>query len=125
MAQEYIRMNGIIVRQPDTGLTWDVETTYGHGSGRAITGVAQVDPLFTVEALGYTATGINDRDLRQILQIVAKGEIFDLHYYSPFFGMWRTDEFYMGRGSLIVRSLEEGKEMYDSISFQMTGVNPI
>ena len=125
MAQEYIRMNCIKIRQPDTGIAWNTETTYGQGSGRSMLGVAQVSPLFTVEALGYTATGVTAAEMKQILQIIAKGNIFNLHYFSPYFGEWRTDEFYVGKGDLSVRSLRESKETYDSISFQMTGVNPI
>ena len=121
MAQNYIKFNGAIIRQPDTGLGWDVETTYTAGSGRSMTGEAQVSPLFTVEALSYTASCVSIEEASQI----PKGSPFDLTYFSPYFGEWRTDKFYVGKGSLSISILREGEEFFDSLSFQMTGVNPI
>lgn len=123
--QEKITINGTVIRQPDTGLAFDFETTYTEDSTRVQSGVGHFTPMFTVEAFGYEASGLTKAEMYTILQLVAKGGNFQLHYYSPYYGTWRTDTFYVGKGSLKIGSLIEDGELFDSLSFNMIGVNPI
>lgn len=123
--QEKITINGTVIRQPDTGLAFDFETTYTEDSTRVQSGVGHFTPMFTVEAFGYEASGLTKAEMYTILQLVAKGNNFQLHYYSPYYGTWRTDTFYVGKGSLKIGSLIEDGELFDSLSFNMIGVNPI
>ena len=125
MAQERYTINGIAIRQPDSGLAYDFETTYTEDSTRVQSGEGHFTPMFTVEALGYEASFLTIQEMQTILQLVAKGENFQLHYFSPYYGVWRTDSFYVGKGSLKIGCLIEDGEMYDSLSFNMIGVNPI
>ena len=122
--QEYIKMNGIIIKQPNEKMSYNFATTYSEDSTRTQLGTGQFTPLFTVEQWGYAATGLTVAEMRTILQIVAKGKNFTLHYFSPYYGEWRDDTFYVGQGSLSVQSLREDSEYYDTISFNMQ-VNPI
>ena len=123
--QDKITINGTVIRQPDTGLAFDFETTYTEDSTRVQSGVGHFTPMFTVEAFGYEASGLTKAEMYTILQLVAKGNNFQLHYYSPYYGTWRTDTFYVGKGSLKIGSLIEDGELFDSLSFNMIGVNPI
>jgi hypothetical protein len=125
MAQEKITINGIEVRQPDSGLSYDFETTYTEDSTRVQSGVGHFTPMFTVEAFGYSASYLTPAEMKTILQMVAKGRNFQLHYFSPFYGKWRTDTFYVGKGTLKVGKLIENDEVFDELSFNMIGVNPI
>lgn len=125
MAQEMVKINGVVIKQPDKGLGYDFETTYSDDSGRVQTGTAHVTPLFTVESFSYMASGLTSEEMSTILQMVAHGDNFTLHYRSPYYGAWRDDEFYVGRGSLALGSWEKDKERYTSLSFSMVGVNPI
>ena len=91
MAQEYIKIrksasdDWLVLPQPDSGaLSYDFETTYTEDSGRTQTGAAVVSPLFTVEALGYSRASISKTMLSQILKIIAKGQRFQLHYFSAY-----------------------------------------
>lgn len=125
MAQEYVKINGKKIKQPDAGLGYDFETTYTEDSTRVKSGTGHFTSLFTVESLSYEASLLTVSEMKEILQEVAKGNSFPLHYFSPYYGTWRDDEFYVGKGSLSIGALNEGGELYDSLSFNMIGVNPI
>ncbi len=123
--QQAILMNNIRIKQPDRGLGFDFETTYSEDSTRLMIGPIHLTPLFTVESFSYQATGLNVQEMKQILRIIAKGAAFTLHYFSPYYGEWRDDKFYVGKGNLKIGTLEVEQEKYDSLTFTMTGVNPI
>lgn len=125
MAQELIKINGVAIRQPDEGLGYDFETTYSSDTKRTQNGVLHATAMFTVEALSYTATNVTAAEMKQILGSIAGGKPFTLHYFSPSAGKWRDGRFYVGKGSLSIKRLNASLERYDSLSFQMTGVDPI
>lgn len=125
MAQEKVSFNGKVTKQPDAGLGFDFETTYTEDSGRIQTGVANITPMFTVESFSYTATDLTLEEMSEILHIVAKGEFYTMHYLSPYYGRWRDDTFYTGRGTLVIGSWKENEERYESLSFNIIGRNPI
>lgn len=125
MAQEYITINGIKIRQPDKGLGYDFKTQYTEDTGRVQSGTLHATPLFTVESFSYSASFLTLDEMKTILQQVARGNSFRLHYFSPYFGTWRTDDFYVSEGSLSIGRLNEDNEKYESLEFTMQGVNPI
>ena len=123
--QDTIKINGVEIYQPDQNLSYDFETTYTNDSGRVQTGDGYFTPMFTVEQLEYKATDIPQAEATKILQMVARGNNFTLHYFSLFYGGWRDGTFFVGKGDMSIGSLEEGNEVLESLSFNMTGVNPI
>ncbi len=123
--QDVIKMNGKTILQPDEGLGYDFETTYTDDSTRVQSGVLHASAMFTVEAFSYEATWVGLEDMKTILQIVAKGKPFTLHYFSPYYGTWRDGRFYVGKGSLEIGRLNTAEERFDSLSFNMIGVNPL
>lgn len=125
MAQNYITINGVKIKQPDEGLGYSFETTYTSDSTRVQSGAMHATPMFTVESFSYVASYLTIAEMQTILQKVAKGGNFTLHYFSPYYGQWRDDTFYVGKGSLEIGRLTEGGEYFDSLSFNMVGVNPI
>lgn len=125
MAQQYMKINNTLVKQPDTGLGYSFETTYTDDSNRLQNGKAHISPMFTVEAFSYEATDLTSAEMSLILSMVAKGQKFLLHYRSPYYGAWRDDYFYVGQGSLSIGNWKESEERYDHLSFNMIGVNPI
>lgn len=125
MAQDKVKINDTIIKQPDRGLGYDFETTYTEDSVRVQSGVAHLTPMFTVEAFSYEASDLTSAEMSQILKMVAKGKRFKLHYRSPYYGVWRDDYFYVGKGSIKIASWKESEERYESLSFNMIGVNPI
>ena len=124
--QDLIRINGVDIFQPDEGLGYNFETTYTEDSTRLQSGSANFVPMFTVEQLNYTATDIPMEEATKILQMIAKGNDFTLHYYSVYYGGWRDGKFRVGKSSSIsIGSLEDGNEKLSSLSFNMTGDNPL
>lgn len=123
--QEYIKINGTVIAQPDTGLGYDFETTYTEDTTRVQNGTLHLSPLFTVESFSYERGDLTKEQMTTILQLIAKGGSFTLHYFSPYYGIWRDDEFYVGKGSLKVGRLNEEDERFDGLTFNMIGVNPI
>lgn len=125
MAQDKIKINNEAICQPDSGLSYEFETTYTEDSTRVQSGAGHFTPMFTVEKLGFTYTHIRQKDATQIFRLIARGKSVTLHYFSLFYGKWRDDAFYVGQGSMSIGSLEEGGEYLETLSFNMVGVNPI
>lgn len=125
MSQQYITMNGVRIKQPLENLAYNFETTYTEDTTRVQSGELHSTSMFTVEQLGYQARNVSLSEMSQILQIIAKGNPFTLHYFSPYYGQWRDDLFYVGQGSLSVGKLTEDGEFFKTLAFNMTGVNPI
>lgn len=125
MAQQKIDINSVGIWQPDKNLAYSFETTYTNDSTRTQDGAGHFTPMFTVEQLGYTATGIPVAEATKILQQIISGNSFTLHYYSLYYGGWRDGTFYVGLGNCSIGTLEEGGETLSSLEFNMTGVDPI
>lgn len=123
--QELIKLNNIQIKQPDEGLRYDIDTTFSADSTRVQSGAGHFTPVFSVESLTYDASHLTPDEVKQILQVVAKGAPFTLHYFSAYYGEWRDALFYVKRNSLEIGRLTEDAERFDRISFTMLGVNPI
>lgn len=127
MAQEKIKIDGSVIKQPDVfNPNW--ATTYTEDSNRVMSGKAYLEPMFTAESYEFEATELTQAQAAEILKAIVPRPgkpTFKLHYYSWFYGKWRTDEFYVGQGTLKCRTLEQGSERLESISCNMIGVNPI
>lgn len=115
----------VAVRQPDEDLGYSFETTYRADTTRSTAGVLVETPMFTVEQFQYKASDLTAAEMSQILQIVAKGQRFTMHYFSPYYGVWRDDVFYVGKGSLSIGQLDRDNGLFSSLSFNIVGVNPL
>lgn len=124
MAQQKILINNTEIWQPDEDLAWDYETTYTPDSNRAQNGVGHFTEMFTVQSFGYTASHVPIAEWTKISQMIV-GRKFDLYCFNPHFGRWMTHRCNVGKGSLKIKSLEEGRERYSSISFNMTDIKPL
>lgn len=126
MAKQIFMINDDVnTVQPDEGLKYDFETTYTEDTVRVQSGVMYITPLFTVESYGYSRKDLTADEMKLMLQKIAKGRPFKVHYFSAYYGAWRDDYFYVGKGSLTVGSWKQNDEKFDSLSFNMVGVNPL
>lgn len=126
MTQQIFMINDDVnTVQPDEGLKYDFETTYTEDTVRVQSGVMYITPLFTVESYGYSRKDLTAEEMKLMLQKIAKGRPFKVHYFSAYYGAWRDDYFYVGKGSLTVGSWKQNDEKFDSLSFNMVGVNPL
>lgn len=125
ITQKKYLINGKEIWQPDKGMSYNFSSTFTEDSARSMDGVGHFTPMFTVEQVGYSAKHVPIEDAAKLLQAIGGGRTFVLHYFSPYFGCWRSDYFYVGQGDLSIGTLEEDGEKMDQISFNMTGINPI
>lgn len=127
MSQQKISVNGWNAVQPVT-FDYQFQTTSTEDSGRPMSGNASISPLFTVEAFDVVYEDLTIAQTSALLHhIVQKpsSPYFSLHYFSPYYGTWRTDQFYVGEGSLKVRTLKEGEELIGEISCSFVGRNKL
>lgn len=120
-------INGMNIKQP-SGCSPNWETTYTEDSGRVMTGMAELDPMFTVESYSLEWTWVTPEEASQILQAIIPTQNnphFTMHYFSWRLGRWTDGTFYVGKGSLNVATLEDDYEHLDKISCNVIGVNPI
>lgn len=122
---EMVKINGVEIFQPDENMGCTFQTTYSEDSTRVQNGALHLTPMFTVEQISYSATDIPTDKAAEILQMIIKGQKFILHYYSLYYNAWRDAEFYVGQGQFSIGSLSEDNMHLDSLSFNMTGVNPL
>lgn len=125
--QEKILIDGVQIIQPDTfNPNW--ETTYTEDSGRVMSGIAEIDPLFTVESFSVEWSELKPAQVAQILQLIVPTQnkkTFQLRYFSWYTGAWKTGTFYVGKGSLKTKTLKSNYEAFESLSCNFIGVNPI
>ena len=127
MSQERITIDGVAIRQPDVfDPNW--ATTYTEDSGRPMGGKAHLTPLFTVESFGVEWSHLKPAEAAAILQRIVptpSRPFFQLHYFSWYYGAWRTAEFYVGQGSMKTKTLEEDGELLQDLSCDFVGRNKI
>ena len=122
--QEMYKINGVVIFQPDSELGWNFETTYTPDSTRAQSGIGYFTEMFTTQSFAYQASHVPVEEWTKISQMIV-GKKFDLYAWNPHFGKWMTHRCYVGKGSLTIGSLEEDRETYSKISFNMIDVKPL
>lgn len=127
MSQNRIAVDGWNAVQPTT-FKYSFQTTSSEDSGRTMSGKAAISPLFTVEAFDVEYEDLTPAQasalLKKIVQRPSK-PYFSLYYYSPYYGNWRTDQFYVGEGSLDIKTLKEDEELISQISCSFVGRNKL
>lgn len=119
------KINGAAIFPPDKDMTYNFETTYSEGSNRTQFGKALLTPLFTVEQYGYEASNVPVEEANKILKSIVKGQTFNLYHWSLYHLTWRTDQFYVGKGSYTIGEVSEDGKYISKLSFNMQGVNPL
>lgn len=120
-----IMMNGILIKQPLSGLGYSFEKRYSNDSTYTQSGNKYTTTVGVYEKFQYTAADLTEEEISAILHQIIDGEVFILHYRSPYYGEWRDGNFQVDSASAVVGNWIEDKEVYESLSFTMTGVNPL
>ena len=127
MSQKRIAINQWSAVQPTT-FDFGFETTATEDSGRAMSGALSYSPLFTVEAFDVEYQDLRPAQASTLLQHIVPTPAkpyFSLYYFSPYYGAWRTDQFYVGDGTLKVKTLQDGYERIESITCRFVGRNKL
>lgn len=125
--QERIKVGTFHEKQP-TKFDYQFSTTQTNDSGRSQSGKARLSPLFTVEAFDVEYTELTAEEASKLLKIIVprpNNVYFLLRYFSPYEGKWQERYFYVGAGSLKVKTLKVGNETMQSISCSFVGRDKI
>lgn len=118
MEEQYM-INGIPIYDPDAEAGGSWETTYTSDSGRTTSGFANIVPMFTVWQETYVATDIPVEEASKIINLICRGGFINYHYFSLLKNEWRTDIFYVGKGSHKIGSLDRKTGRLASLSFNL------
>lgn len=123
--QDYIKINGITIVQPDDdGYTANLSTTSTEDSDRDMSLVMHNTPIGTVESYSLKWTDIKASDMALILNQVLNKPSFSMHYFDILTASWRDGEFYATTFNSPCKTIEDGVEAWDELSFNVIGVNP-
>lgn len=123
--QDYIKINGIMIVQPDEdGYSVELSTTSTEDSDRDMSLVMHNTPIATVVSYSLKWTDIKATDAAQILSQIINKPSFSFHYFDILTASWRDGEFYATTFNSPCKTIEDGVEAWDELSFNVIGVNP-
>lgn len=123
--QDYIKINGIMIVQPDEdGYSVELSTTSTEDSDRDMSLVMHNTPIATVVSYSLKWTDIKAADAAQILSQIINKPSFSFHYFDILTASWRDGEFYATTFNSPCKTIEDGVEAWDELSFNVIGVNP-
>ena len=123
--QDYIKINGITIVQPDEdGYSVELSTTSTEDSDRDMSLVMHNTPIATVVSYSLKWTDIKATDAAQILNQIINKPSFSFHYFDILTASWRDGEFYATTFNSPCKTIEDGVEAWDELSFNVIGVNP-
>ena len=123
--QDYIKINGITIVQPDEdGYYVELSTTSTEDSDRDMSLVMHNTPIATVVSYSLKWTDIKATDAAQILSQIINKPSFSFHYFDILTASWRDGEFYATTFNSPCKTIEDGVEAWDELSFNVIGVNP-
>lgn len=126
MAQQHLLLNGIKVKDlSDDGYTMNFSTTHTEDSGRNQYLSATVTPIGTIGSYSLKWKNLTGDEMAQILQQVLNKPRFLVNYYNGYSGKWEEAYFYASEYNAPARCLKEGEELWDELSFNIIGVEPI
>ena len=123
--QDYIKINGITIVQPDEdGYSVELSTTSTEDSDRDMSLVMHNTPIATVVSYSLKWTDIKATDAAQILSQIINKPSFSFHYFDILTASWRDGEFYATTFNSPCKTIEDGVEAWDELSFNVIGVDP-
>ena len=118
------QFNGVPVKTPDT-FQPSMATTSTEDSDRTQDLVMHNTPMGTIESYAFEWRYIEPEEAAKIIgQILNRGG-YSLRYLSPVTGGWKTGQFYTSNYSLGTLRVSNGGFVWESLSFNAVGVNPV
>ena len=123
--QDYFKLNGIIVKQPDEdGYSAVLATTSTEDSDRDMSLSMHNTPIGTVEGYDLKWTYLTPAEAAEILQQVLNKPNFIAHYFDIITGSWRDAKFYASNYNAPVMTLKDEEEYWDELSFNIRSIDP-
>lgn len=122
--QEYISFNGVVVKQPDK-YSAVLATTSTSDSDRDMALVMHNTPIGTVAGYDLEWSYLTAQEASEILRQVLNRPSFTVRYFNILTASWENGEFYVSNFNAPAKILEEDKEYWESLSFNIRGINPV
>lgn len=122
--QDKIKINGITVVQPDE-YSANLATTSTDDSDRDQSLVMHNTPIGTVASYSLKWSYIDVADAAVILQQILNKSSFRLHYFDIVTASWKDSDFYATTFNSPAKTLEEGDECWEELSFNVVKVRPV
>lgn len=116
--------NDIPVITPDT-FQPNMATTSTEDSDRTQDLVMHNSPMGTIESYSFTWNYIEPEEAAKIIQQIKNKSQYKLRYLKADTGRWTTGQFYTSNYSFGTLRISNGDFVWESLSFNAVGVNPI
>lgn len=122
--QEYIKINNKLIKQP-AEYAVNLATTSTDASGRNQFLKMMNTPVGTVNSYSLKWQYLTTEELSGILQEVINKSQFLVHYEDAYEGIWKDGYFYASNFNAPCKTLKENEEKWESLSFNIIGVEAI
>lgn len=122
--QDYIKINGIVVQQPDT-VTAVLATTSTDDSVRDMNLTMHNTPIGTILGYDLKWKRLTPKKMGEILEQVINKKSFTVHHLDVISGEWIDADFYASNFNAPALSFEDGVEMWNELSFNIRGVSAL
>lgn len=116
--------NDIPVKTPDT-FQPSMATTSTKDSDRTQDLVMHNTPMGTIESYALEWRYIEPAEAAKIIQQIKNKGQYKLRYMSADTGTWETGYFYTSNYSFGTLTVANGKYVWEKLSFNAVGVNPV
>ena len=126
MAQEYLKINGIVMPLLDSdGYTVQIATTSTDDSDRTQDLVMHNTPIGSIGSYGLKWTDLKKEEGALILGQVLDRPSFSVHYFDLKTATWKDADFYATTFNITPIDLTEDQERIEELSFNIIGIRPI
>ncbi len=116
--------NGVAVKTPDT-FQPSMATTSTEDSDRTQDLVMHNTPMGTIESYSFEWKNIEVTEAAKIITAIKNKSKYSLRYLRADTGGWTTAQFYTSNYDIGTLKIANGEQVWESLSFNAVGVNPI
>lgn len=116
--------NGVPVKTPNT-FQPAMATTSTDDSDRTQDLVMHNSPIGTIESYSFEWQNIEPEEAAIIIQQIVNRSEYNLRYLSANTGRWTTGKFYTSNYSFGTLKKANGEFVWESLSFNAVGVEPV
>ena len=124
MEDRPFEFNGIAVKTPNI-FKPDLATTSTEDSDRTQALVMHNTPMGTIECYSLEWECIEPGEAAKIIKQIKNKSQYSLRFLSPESGVWETKEFYTSNYTFGTLKTANGIFVWESLSFNAVGINPI
>ena len=124
MEYKPFEFNGMSVKTPDT-FQPNFSTTSTEDSDRTQDLIMHNTPMGTISSYSFEWKYIHPEEAALILKQVMNKSQYSLRFLNPLTGSWETSMFYTSNYSFGTLTQANGRDAWESLSFNAVVINPV